>query len=183
VTPWKTIARREVLDLRPWLRVWLEDVQLPSGRLIQNFSRIETPTVVVIVALTANGELVIERSYKHGPRRVSLTLPGGYVEPGEEPRAAAQRELFEESGYMADGWVALGNFVTDSNRQGGHVYLFLARDARRIQPPDAGDLEEIEISLMPLDEAVAASRTGAIADVSSVAAIGLAVATLRFNQR
>src|SRR5947207_11562367 len=98
------------------MRVWSEAVQLPDGRVVEEFSTIELPDYVVVVALTPDGRVVVERNYKHGPRRVCLNLPAGYLERGEEPLAAARRELLEETGYAAEEWVSLGGFAKDGNR-------------------------------------------------------------------
>jgi ADP-ribose pyrophosphatase len=175
---WETIARREVLDRRPWLRVWSEDVRLTDGRMITDFSTIEMPDYVVIVAFTDEGLVVAERNYKHGPGRVGLHLPAGYLEPGEAPLPAAQRELLEETGYAAEDWAPLGSFAIDGNRGGGTGHFFLARGARQVASPDAGDLEEIAVELLPLDALLAATRSGEVNVLSTAAAIGLASAAL-----
>ena len=172
---WETIARREVADVRPWVRLRAEDVRLPDGRVIEGFSTIEMPDYAVVVALTPGGEVVVERNYKHGPRRVCLNLPAGYLEPGEEPLAAARRELLEETGYAAAEWVPLGRFANDGNRGCGTGFFFLARGARPVAEPDAGDLEELAIGLLPLDALAEAVRGGEVAVLSIAAAIGLAV--------
>lgn len=172
---WETLARREVVDARPWVRVWADDLRLPDGRVIQGFATIELPDYAVVVALTPGGDVVIERNYKHGPRRVCLNLPAGYLEPGEAPLAAAQRELLEETGYVADEWVPLGRFTTDGNRGCGTASLFLARGARQVAPPQAHDLEVLTIDLLPLDELAQTVRRGEVAILSIAAAIGLAV--------
>lgn len=172
---WTTLARREVVDRRPWLRLWAEDVQLPDGRVVADFSTLDMPDYVVVVALTPEDRVVVERNYKHGPRRVCLNLPAGYLEPGEEPLLAARRELREETGYAASEWIYLGGFATDGNRGGGQGHFFLARQARQVVAPAADDLEEIAIGLLPLDELARALRGGEVAVLSIAAAIGLAL--------
>lgn len=171
---WQTLARREVADCRPWVRLWAEDVRLPDGRVIADFAAIDLPDYVVVVALAADGRVVVERNYKHGPRRVCLNLPAGYLDPGEEPLAAARRELLEETGYAADEWAYLGSFANDGNRGCGRGHFYLARGARRVAEPDAGDLEEIAVDLLPLDALARATRDGEVAVLSIAAAIGLA---------
>lgn len=173
---WETLSRREVADGRPWVRLWAEDVQLPDGRVVEGFFTIEMPDYAVVIALTPDSRVVVERNYKHGPRRVCLNLPAGYVEQGEDPLAAARRELLEETGYVAEEWVSLGGFTDNGNRGCGTGHLFLARRAQRVAEPDAGDLEEMEIGLMGLDEVIEAMRRGDVAVLSVAAAIGLAVA-------
>ena len=177
--PWEVLRRREIADARPWLRLWAEDLRLPDGRTVEGFYTIEAPDYAVIVALTPDGRVVVERNYKHGPRRVCLNLPAGYLEPGETPLAAARRELREETGYAADEWTPLGAFVNDGNRGFGSGHFFLARGARRVAEPDAGDLEALEIELMPFDDLLDAVRGGGVAVLSIAAAIGLAAVALQ----
>ena len=151
LTAWQTLSQREIVDARPWLRLMAEDIQLPDGRIVQDFYTIDAPDYVMIVALTADtNAAIVERSYKHGPRRVSLTLPAGYIEHGEDPLAAAQRELLEETGHVADSWQHLGTFTVDGNRGCGAAHIYLARDARQTAEPDAGDLEEMEIQFLSM---------------------------------
>ena len=73
--------------------------------------------------------------YKHGPGRVVLHLPAGYLEPGEEPLAAAQRELREETGYEAGVWTSLGALYEDGNRGMSIGHHFLAQNARQVARP------------------------------------------------
>jgi len=59
---------------------------------------------VAIVPLLDDGRLVLERQYRHPTRQVMIEIPAGKLDPGEEPLACAQRELLEETGYVAREW-------------------------------------------------------------------------------
>ncbi len=176
---WRTRQRRLLLDADPWLRVWSEDLELPDGRSVDGFLGIEMHDYVVVVALTQEDLVITERGYKHGPRRVCISLPAGYIEPGEDPLEAARRELREETGYCAEDWESLGSFTNDGNRGGGSGHLFLARKARRVTSPNSGDLETIDIELRTLHQLLDATQTGEVAVISNAAAIALAFARLR----
>jgi ADP-ribose pyrophosphatase len=176
--PWHTLERRTVIEHSPWVNVWEEQVQLPDGRVIEGWLTFEMPDVAVIFAMTDDEHVVVERSYRHGLRGVTLSLPAGHVEPDEQPQAAAQRELLEETGYIADEWDSLGSFIRDSNHGCGRVFLYLARNARSVAEPDTDDLEEIRVELIQLNELLLAVRRGEFASLGSAAAIGLALSAL-----
>jgi ADP-ribose pyrophosphatase len=172
--PWTIRTRTELYDARPWLRLYGDDVELPDGRQVQGFYSIDMPDHAIIVALTIEDRIVVERNYKHGPRRVCINLPAGYLEPGEDPMDAAKRELLEETGYVAEDWSFLGAFVEDGNRGCGQAHIYLSRRARRIAEPASGDLEDMVIDLLTLPELFEAARRGETPVLGIVAALGLA---------
>jgi len=180
---WKTLARRTLLARPPWLEVGDERVELPDGRVIEDFPWIRVREFAIVVALNDANEVIVERGYKHGPRSVALSFPAGYVEAAEDPLATARRELREETGYAADQWTALGRYVVDGNYGCGAAHAFLALGAHKVAPVPSDDLEEFEVSLMPLADVVAALRRGEIAQLSSAAALGLAAIELERRAR
>lgn len=175
---WKVVDRRLLLDRSPWLKVWDEDVQLPDGRVVEGYTEVELGDYVIVAALTTDGQVVAIRGYRHGARAVGLALVGGVVEPGEQPLAAARRELLEETGYVAGEWRSIGTFVGEPNRGCGTGHYFLAQGAEKVAEPRSGDLEEMLIELLPISDLLAATRTGEVQVVQFAAAIALAAAAL-----
>ena len=102
---------------------------------------------------------------------MTTAIVGGYLEPGEEPLAAAQRELLEETGYTGEDWHALGSFVVDANRGCGTAHFFLARGVRPVAEPDADDLEEQELLLLSRAEVEQALATNAFAGLPYAATV------------
>jgi ADP-ribose pyrophosphatase len=114
-SPWRCFGA-PLLDRSPWLRVWEEDVLLPNGHRIDGYIRSTGRDYAVVFALMQDGSAPMVRQYKHGMGETSLDLPAGYLDEGEEPLAAARRELREETGVTAETWRSLGSLVVDTNR-------------------------------------------------------------------
>src|SRR5215211_882791 len=128
--PWKVREREVILNQPPYLIVENHTVELPDGRIIPKWAWIITPDFINVVVETLDGALLCFRQTKYAVEGTSLAPVGGYLEPGEDPLAAAQRELLEETGYAASEWVALGTYAIDGNRGAGNGHLFLARGAQ-----------------------------------------------------
>lgn len=158
--PWKTLSRRPILTHSRYLSVEEHAVELPDGRIIPDWPWMITPDYVNVAAVTEDLRFVCFRQIKYAVNGISLAPVGGYLEPGENPLAAAQRELREESGYAAADWVDLGQYVVDGNRGCGTAYLFLARKAWVATEPNADDLEEMQLVLLSRAEVEAALRAG-----------------------
>lgn len=143
--PWKTLARTPVLDRGKWLRVEDHTVELPDGRIIEQWPWVITPDYINVIALTADERFLFFRQTKYAIQGLTLAPVGGYIEPGEDPLVAAKRELLEETGYAAPDWLELGRFRVDANRGAGTGYFFLARRAQYVTLRNADDLEEQEL--------------------------------------
>lgn len=156
---WKTIDRKQVLSLPPYLEVETHTVQLPDGRMIEEWPWLISPNFVIVAAVTKDDEYLCFKQTKYAVSGTTLAPVGGYIEKGETPLAAAKRELLEETGCEADSWENLGEFVVDGNRGNGKAFLFLARGAHIVREPDADDLEEqVMVKLSRAEVEVAVMR-------------------------
>jgi len=169
--PWKTKARQTVLDDKPWLVVEHHTAELPDGRLIPNWPWIITPDYINVVALTEDERFLCFRQVKYGIEGPTLSVVGGYINEGESPLAAAQRELLEETGYESPDWLSLGSYLVDPNRGIATGHLFLARQAHFVTPRNADDLEEQELLLLTHTELEAALERGEIKVLAWAAAV------------
>ena len=97
------------------------------------------------------------RQYRHAIRRYLLEFPAGGLEPGEEPLAAAQRELREEAGLEAARWTSLGHFFSSPGFANEILHVFLAEDLRPAYA-DPDEDEDLHVVRYGLSGAVRASR-------------------------
>lgn len=173
--PWKTLSRRIVLKYGKFLTVESHTVQLPDGQVIPEWPWVITPDYVNVLAVTQDGEFLCFRQTKYAVAGLSLAPVGGYLEPGEDPLAGAQRELLEETGYQAADWVDLGHYGVDGNRGAGTAYLFLALGARRVAEAEADDLEEQQLLRLSRDDLEAALSAGHFKLLSWATVVALAL--------
>ena len=172
---WKTKDRQIILDQRPWLVVENHTVELPDGRLIPDWQWIITPDYVNVVALTKDQRFICFQQVKYGIQGSTLGIVGGFVEEGEQPLAAARRELLEETGYESDDWVPLGSYRVDPNRGIATGHLYFARQARYVCPPNADDLEEQKIIFLTRSEMETALAGGEFKVLAWAASIAFAL--------
>ena len=133
----------------------------------------ETPPWVNVVATTSEGEMVLIRQWRHGIQAETLEIPGGLVDPGEEPMAAGARELLEETGYKASRLLPLGWVHSNPALFNNRCYTFWAQDAFWAQAPRPEDTEDIEVCLTPRKDLPDLIANGRITHSLVVAALSL----------
>jgi ADP-ribose pyrophosphatase len=145
MTEWKTLSKEPVFENGKFVKIENHKIELPDGKVINNWTWIITPDYVNVAATTNDGKYLCFRQTKYAVSGTSIAPVGGYIEPNEKPIDAAKRELLEETGYTANEWIDLGSFVADANRGCGNAYLFLAKGATKITDSIKDDLEEQEL--------------------------------------
>ncbi len=152
-----------------FLEVKEDRVKLPDGKsAVREF--LVHPGAVVIIAVLADGMLVMERQYRYPLHNHFYELPAGKIEPGEDPVLCAHRELLEETGYVAQSWRYLATaypcVAYSSERQ-----LFYLAQGLSHQGSKPDDEEFLEVLKVELSTALEWVREGKITDGKTI--IGL----------
>ncbi len=173
----KTLRRTPLLTVGDgrFLKVEAHEVEFSDGRIVSDWGWVDSPAFVNIVPVTTAGHFLCFRQEKYAVAGLTLAPPGGYLEPGEEPLIAAQRELLEETGYVAADWHALGSYVVDGNRGNGVAHFFLATGAVWQQPIHADDLEAQELLHLTRAEVLQAVAAGEFKVLPWAACVALAL--------
>jgi ADP-ribose diphosphatase len=119
----------------------------------RDFFILQAPNWVNIIPLTARGEVVMVRQFRHGIERFTLEIPGGMVDAEDpHPMEAARREMVEESGYDSGEIIELGRVHPNPAIQPNCCYTYLARNIRKVPRPVSSGAEETQVVLVPLSE-------------------------------
>ena len=148
---WKTLSS-EYLIKRPWLTARRDKVQLPDGRILDEYYVLEYPTWVNVIAITKEGEMVLVRQYRHALGRTNFELVAGVLEKGEDPLVAAQRELLEETGYSGGEWKELMQLSANSSTMTNLTHCFLAEGVEKTALQNLDASEDLEVYVFSQEE-------------------------------
>ncbi|MBR1090307.1 NUDIX hydrolase [Bradyrhizobium manausense] len=166
-----TVSR---IPVSPWLEVIARDVQFDSGSPAETYYAVAQPDYVVALAITPDSRVLLVRQYRPAIERFSLELPAGMLDPDEDPRTAAARELLEETGYPTATIELIGKGATCSSRISNTTHSFFIRTGERVH--DFSEEPGVSATLTTLDELRSLMLAGAFAEQAHVGVVALAAA-------
>jgi 8-oxo-dGTP pyrophosphatase MutT (NUDIX family) len=149
--PWREIACDRLLDCRIF-EVERSLALSPEDGSEHPFVRLRSADWVQIVPVTRAHEIVMVRQYRHGSGSIVLEIPGGLVDRGEDPAAAAVRECLEETGYLAGSVHSMGSMNPNPALFSNRLHSFYARGVERIADVQNTGTELTEVVLVPVRE-------------------------------
>lgn len=178
IKPWEILESKTAFE-NHWWKIVQETVKLPDGSVYSDYFVNHVKGVVVVLAVTEDGKVLVNRQYKHGVREIVLELTiGRYEEADSDGLEGAKRELLEETGYGGGTWEKLPGLVTNPSGSTARVHAFLARDVRKISEPMNDPKEVIEVTAMTPSELLRLSFAGEMTTTASLAVVLMAAKRL-----
>ena len=141
---WEIISRKEVYDGSPYIKVCIDKIRLPNGKVIDDYHRIEVQNAVMLLVENEKKELLVYKEYRHGVGEVSYTFPAGGIEKDETLKEASERELLEETGLKFSECTLLKNYVVSGSYMFAELAIMRIRGIKKISDPQAKDIEDPE---------------------------------------
>lgn len=142
-----------------------DDYRLPDGSE-SGWDVLEIGDTVSVVAFTEADEVILFDQYRVGPERVLGELPGGLIDPGEDPEAAGIRELLEETGYRPGAVHHAGAEWAAANSR-RRKNILIAADCSRVADPVWGEGEVGRVRTIPASQLLSHLLTGELSDAGA----------------
>jgi ADP-ribose pyrophosphatase len=149
--PWREIGNEPLLDCRIF-KLERSIAASPESGGRHDFVRIRSADWVQIIPRTSDDEIVMVKQYRHGSSSITLEIPGGLLDPGEDPAAAAARECLEETGYRAGAVHSMGAMNPNPALFSNRLHSFYAHGVERVAEVQNTGTEHTEVVLVPVRE-------------------------------
>lgn len=125
---------------------------------------------VGVLALDENGCVLMVRQYRHGTGKISLEIPAGKLNPGEDPGQCGARELEEETGFAPVGLTPFGSLDPTPAYCSEKIYLYLAKELKKGRQGLDED-EFLSAERVPFEKAAEMCLSGEITDAKTLVAV------------
>ena len=158
--------------------LYLDKVRLPNGKKSTR-EWIDHPGAVCIVPILDNGDILLIRQFRYGPREEFIEIPAGKIDKNEDPLKCGLRELEEETGYKSNKLTFLTNIHPAIGFSNEKMWMYLAEELE-LSKKKLDEDEFLELLPTPLNQAIEWVFSGKITDVKTIIGI-MWMKELKFN--
>ena len=173
---WKILAQKNLYQNERGIKLEQQKLQLPNGDVLTDYYQIEMRDFVTMIIQDQNHNFLCLKQYKHGARKVILSLPGGLMEENEKPLETAARELQEETGYHCPDLDYKGKYILNGNQHICHSHIVAGSGAKMISQATNPDQEDGQICFLSRSEIQQALFANDFPIISHALAVGLILA-------
>lgn len=126
IEKWKKISSKYLVRER-WATLRVDTCELPNGTIKDDYYVLEYPNWVNAIAITKEGKMLFVRQYRFASEIISLEVPGGVIDDGENPEEGIKRELLEETGYSFDSCELIATLYPNPATSNNKTFTYLLK--------------------------------------------------------
>jgi ADP-ribose pyrophosphatase len=151
ILKWQKLSSRYLVKEK-WATLRVDTCKLQNGAVKDDYYVLEYPDWANAIAVTADNKLILVRQYRHAADIISLEVPGGVIEPGEDPEIGVRRELLEETGYSFDNCELIATLYPNPATSTNITYTYLLRGGVKTQEQHLDDHEILNVEVYTIEE-------------------------------
>lgn len=151
IEKWQKLSTRYLVKEK-WATLRVDTCELQTGVIKDDYFVLEYPDWVNAVALTRDNKIIMVRQYRHAGDIISLEVPGGVIDEGEDPETAVKRELLEETGYSFDHSELIATLYPNPATANNRTYTYLLTGGVKTHGQDLDEHEILNVEEYTVDE-------------------------------
>src|SRR5690606_30423000 len=177
IEKWQKIASKYLVKER-WATLRVDTCKLPNGTVKDDYYVLEYPNWVNAVALTEDGKIIMVSQYRFGGDIISLEIPGGVIDDGENPETAIKRELLEETGYSFNNCELIATLYPNPATSTNKTFTYLLTGGVKTHEQHLDEHEILNVELYSVEEVKQLIKENKIAQALHVGALFYGLAKL-----
>jgi len=151
ILKWQKLSSRYLVKER-WATLRVDTCKLQNGTVKDDYYVLEYPDWANAIALTKDNKIILVRQYRHAADIISLEIPGGVVEPGEDPELGVKRELQEETGYTFDTCELITTLYPNPATSTNRTFTYLLTGGEKSYEQHLDEHEILNVEIYTIDE-------------------------------
>jgi len=151
ILKWQKLSSRYLVREK-WATLRVDTCKLQNGTVKDDYYVLEYPDWANAVALTKDNKIIMVRQYRHAADIISLEVPGGVIEPGEDPVHGVKRELQEETGYTFESCELVATLYPNPATSNNRTFTYLLKGGVRTHEQHLDEHEILNVEEYTIDE-------------------------------
>lgn len=151
ILKWQKLSSRYLVKEK-WATLRVDTCKLQNGEVKDDYYVLEYPDWANAIAVSADNKLILVRQYRHAADIISLEVPGGVIEPGEDPEIGVRRELLEETGYSFDHCELITTLYPNPATSTNRTFTYLLTGGIKTQEQHLDDHEILNVEEYTIEE-------------------------------
>lgn len=151
ILKWQKLSTKYLVKEK-WATLRVDTCKLQNGTVKDDYYVLEYPDWANAVALTKDNKIVMVRQYRHAADIISLEIPGGVIEPGEQPEAGMKRELLEETGYSFETCELIATLYANPATSTNRTFTYLLTGGVKTHEQHLDEHEILNVEIYSIEE-------------------------------